>query len=80
MFKEQNVAPGRCAEPASIIIRISQPGEAVVRHFVPFFAGYLASFAADANSGISEKANFDVFLHVIVPPLVRALNSLADHR
>jgi hypothetical protein len=74
------VAPCRCAEAASVIIRISQPGEAVVRHFVPFFARYLASFAANANSRISEKADFDVFLHVIVPPLVRALNSFADHR
>ena len=58
---------------------ISRPGKAVIRHFVPFFARDLASFAADANGRIGEETNFDVFLYVIVPTLVRAVCAFADH-
>src|SRR5882724_4137114 len=63
-----------------VIVGISRPGKAVIRHFVPFFAGDLARFATDAYSRIGEETDFDVFLHVIVPPLVRAVSSFADHK
>ena len=72
--------PCRCAKVAGIVIGISRPREAVVRHLVPFFARDLASFAADANTRVGEKSHLDVIAHVGVLPLIRALNAFADHR
>ena len=65
---------------AGVVVRISRPSEAVIRHLVPFFARDFASLAADANSRIGEEADFDVILHVGMFPLIRAMNSFADHR
>src|SRR4029453_2767346 len=65
---------------SGVIVGISQPGETVVRHFVPFLARYLASFAADADGRISEKADFNIILRVRVPALICALSSFADHK
>ena len=62
-----------------VVVGISRPRKAVIRHFVPFFARDLARFATNAYSRIGEEADFDVFLHVIVPPLVRAVCAFADH-
>ena len=64
---------------ARVVVRISGPNEAVVRNVVPFFACDLAGFAADAHSWISKETDLDIFLHVIVPALVRALCAFADH-
>src|SRR5947209_10242029 len=71
--------PCRCAKVAGIVIGISRPREAVVRHLVPFFARDLASFAADANTRVGEKSHLDVIAHVGVLPLIRALDPFADH-
>jgi len=62
-----------------VIVRISQPGETVVRHVVPFLARYLAGFAADAYSRISEKSDFNIIVHVRMPALICTLSSFADH-
>ena len=62
-----------------VIIGVSGPRKAVIRHFVPFFARDLARFATNAYGRIGEEADFDVFLHVIVPALIRALYPFADH-
>jgi hypothetical protein len=65
---------------AGVIIRISRPNEAVIRHMVPFFARDFASLTADANRGIGEESDFDAILHVGVLPLIRTLNAFANHR
>ena len=65
---------------AGVVVRISRPREPVIRHVIPLFACDLAGFAANANGGISEETNLDIFLHVIVPALVRALCAFADHK
>jgi hypothetical protein len=80
LFEEHHVPPGRCAEMAGVIVRISRPRETVVRHLIPFFARDLASFAANANARIGKKSDFDMILHVGMLSLVRALGSFADHR
>jgi hypothetical protein len=54
--------------------------ERPVRHLIPFFARDFASFAADANSRVGKKSDFDVVVHVGMLPLVRALNAFAYHR
>ena len=64
---------------AGVIVRISRPREPVVRHLIPFFTRDFASFAADANARIGEETNLDVILHIGVLPLIRALDSFADH-
>src|SRR6266542_3525745 len=64
---------------ARVVVRISGPNEAVVRHVVPFFARHFARFATDAHGWIREEADLNVFLHIIVPALVRALCAFADH-
>jgi hypothetical protein len=46
---------------------------------VPFLARDFTCLAADAHCGIGEKANLNIFLHIIVPPLVRAFCAFADH-
>jgi hypothetical protein len=63
-----------------VIVRISGPGESIIRHLVPFFTGDLASLAPDANTRVSEESNLDVILHVRMFALIRAMNSFADHR
>ena len=79
LLEEQDMSPGRCAEVAGVVVGISRPCEAVVRHLVPFLARDFASLAADANTRVGEEADFDVILHVGMVPLIRALNSFADH-
>jgi hypothetical protein len=63
-----------------VVVGISRPRKAVIRHFVPFSARDLARFATNAYSRIREEADFDVFLHVIVPTLIRAVRAFADHK
>ena len=46
---------------------------------IPFFARYFASLAADANRRVGEEPNLDTILDVRVSPLVRALETFADH-
>jgi hypothetical protein len=65
---------------SGVVVGISRPDKAVIRHFVPFFARDLARFATNAYSRIGEEADFDVFLDVIVPPLVGAVCAFADHK
>ena len=79
LLEEQDVPPGGCAEMARVIVRISRPVEPVIRHLVPFFAGDLASFAADANTRVGEKSYFDVVVHVGMFALICALDSFANH-
>src|SRR6266536_4858919 len=71
--------PGRCTKMAGVVVRISRPREAVVRHLVPFLARDLASFAADANRRVGKKSHFDVILHEGMSSLVSALDSFANH-
>jgi len=73
------VPPRGCPEMARVVVRISGPNEAVVRHVVPFFARDLARLAADAHGWIREEADLHIFPYVIVPALVRALCAFADH-
>jgi len=73
------VPPGRCTKVAGVVVGISRPREAVVRHLIPFFACDFASFTADANTRVGEKSYFDTIVHVGVFPLIRALDSFADH-
>jgi hypothetical protein len=80
LFEEEDVTPGRSAEVSGVVVGISRPGETVVGHLIPFFAGDFAGFATDANTRVGEEADFNVVLHVRMPPLVRALDSFADHR
>jgi hypothetical protein len=39
-----------------------------------------ARLAADAHRWVGEKPNFNIFLHVRVPALVRAVCPLANHK
>ena len=48
---------------AGVVVGIPGPGETVVWHFVPFLARDFASFAADADTGISKEADFHAVLH-----------------
>src|SRR4029077_1097079 len=80
LLEKHDVPPGGSAEMPGVVIGISRPNEAVIRHFVPFFARDLARFATNAYRGIGEETDFDVFLHVIVPTLVRTVCAFADHR
>ena len=73
------MAPCRSAKVPSVVVGISRPGKAVIRDFVPFFACDLARLATDAYRRVGEEPNLDIFLHVIVPTLVRAVSSFADH-
>jgi hypothetical protein len=79
LLKEHDMPPCRCAKVASVVVGIATPDKSVIWHFVPFFAGDLARFATNADSWIREEADFDIFLDVIVPTLVRAVCALADH-
>src|SRR5262249_32886128 len=80
LFDEHHVAPGRRAEMAGVVVGISGPTESVVWHFIPFFARDFAGFATDANGWVGEESDFDMILYIGMFPLVRALNSFADHR
>ena len=62
-----------------VVIRISRPLKTVVGDVVPFFARDLARFASDADRRIGEETDFDAIFDERMPPLVRTLNSLADH-
>ena len=73
------MSPCRCAKVTGVVIGISRPDKSVIWDFVPFFARDLAGFATNAYGWIREETDFDVFLHVIVPTLVRAVCALADH-
>src|SRR5438132_409176 len=80
LFQKHYMAPRRCAEMAGVVVRISGPNIAVIRHLVPFFARDFASLTSNANSRIGKKSHFDVIAHVGVLPLIRTLNAFADHR
>jgi hypothetical protein len=80
LFQKHDVAPGRRAEVAGVVVGISRPGEAVIRHLVPFLARDLTRLAADANGRVGKKSYFDVIAHVGVLPLIRAMSAFADHR
>ena len=79
LFNKHHVPPGGRAEVSRVVVRVSRPNEAVVRHLVPFLARDLARFAADAHGWVSEEADLHMFLHVIVAALVRAVCAFADH-
>src|SRR6266566_3886139 len=79
LLEEHDVAPGRRSEMAGVVVGISRPREAVVRHMIPLFACDFASFAPDANTRIGEESNLDVIFHEGMPALIGALNSFADH-
>ena len=72
--------PRRRAEVTGVVVRISRPNKAVIRDVVPFFARDFARLAADAHRWVGEKPNFNIFLHVRVPALVRAVCPLANHK
>src|SRR6266481_7241977 len=71
LFQKHYMAPGRCAEMSGVVVRISRPSEAVIRHLVPLFARDFASLTADANRRIGEEAYLDVILHVRMFALIR---------
>ena len=80
LLKEHHVPPGRRAEMACVVIRISRPGEPVIGHMIPLFAGDFTCLAADAHARIGEEANLDVIFDKGMPALIATLNSFADHR
>src|SRR5438309_12006077 len=80
LFEKHYMPPGRCAEMAGVVVRISRPNEAVIRYLVPFFTRDFASFAPDADTRVGKKSHFDVIAYVGVLPLIRALDAFADHR
>jgi hypothetical protein len=53
--------------------------EPVVCDLVPFVAQDFASFAANTNARVGKKSHLDMILHVGMLPLIRALDSFADH-
>src|SRR5438105_15751688 len=59
LFEKHDMSPGRRAEVAGVVVRISRPREAVIRDLVPFFARDLASLAADANTRVGKKTDLD---------------------
>ena len=79
LFQKHDMSPRRCAEMAGVVVRISRPNEAVIRHLVPFFARDFASLTADANGRVGEKSYFDVVGHVRMTALIRAVCAFADH-
>src|SRR5258705_12045497 len=80
LLEKHDVPPGGSAEMPGVVIGISRPNEAVIRHLVPFLARDLASLAADANGRVGKKSYFDVITHVGVFPLIRTMSAFADHR
>jgi hypothetical protein len=79
LFQKQHMPPRGCTQGMSVVIRVTAPTYLIRRHVVPFLASHLAGFAADANRWVSEKTNRHFVLHVSVPPLVRTMNTFADH-
>ena len=79
LFEKHDVPPGRRAEVAGVVVRISGPGETVIRDLVPFLACDFAGLAADANARVGKKPDLDVILHVGMFSLIGAFNSFADH-
>ena len=79
LLEKHDVPPSRCAEVASVVVRISGPGETVIRDLVPFLACDFASLAADANARVGKKPDLDVIVHVGMFSLIGAFNSFADH-
>src|SRR5947209_8239281 len=80
LFEEHDVSPGRRAKVAGVVVGISRPRESIIGHLVPFFARDFASFASDTNARVGEETNFNTILDIGMFPLIRALNSFADHR
>jgi len=74
------MAPRRRAKVASVVVGISRPNIAVIRHVIPFFARDFASLTSNANGRVSEEADLYFFLYEIVMALVRTFDSFADHR
>src|SRR5438874_12331290 len=79
LFQKHYMAPRRRAKVACVIVGISRPNIAVIRHVIPFFARDFASFAANANGRVSEEADLYFFLYKIVMALVGAFCAFADH-
>jgi len=79
LLQEHYMAPGRGAEMSGVVVRISRPSKTVVRHMIPFFARHFAGLAPDTYAWIGEEADLDVIFHEGMLPLVRTLDSLADH-
>src|SRR5262245_39499711 len=79
LLDKHHVAPRGCAQVTGVVVRISRPNKAVIRHMIPFFARDFAGLATDADSRIGEEPNLDVVAHVRVPTLVRAMCAFADH-
>ena len=79
LFEKHDVPPGRRAEVAGVVVRISGPGETVIRDLVPFLASDFTCFATDTNARVGEEAHLDVILHVGMFSLIGAFNSFADH-
>src|SRR5438128_11015550 len=72
LFQKHYMAPRRRAKVACVIVGISRPNIAVIRHVIPFFARDFASFAANANGRVSEEADLYFFLYKIVMAMVGA--------
>src|SRR6266403_5683340 len=79
LLEKHDMSPGRRAEVAGVVVRISRPREAVIRNLVPFLASDFTCFATDANARVGEEAHLDVILHVGMFSLIGAFNSFADH-
>src|SRR5437016_2177757 len=79
LFEKHDMPPGRCAEMPGVVVRISRPNEAVIRHLVPFFARDFASLTSNADGRVSEEADLYFFLYKIVMALVGAFCAFADH-
>jgi hypothetical protein len=79
LFDKHHVTPRRCAEVPGVVVRISRPNEAVIRHVVPFFARHFASLTTDAHSRICEEPDLDLVTHVRMPALIRAVCAFANH-
>src|SRR2546428_10706774 len=79
LFQKHYMAPRRRAKVACVIVGISRPNIAVIRHVIAFFARDFASFAANANGRVSEEADLYFFLYKIVMALVGAFCAFADH-
>ena len=79
LLQKHDMAPRRRAKVASVVVGISRPNIAVIRHVIPFFARDFASFAANANGRVSEEADLYFFLYKIVMALVGAFCAFADH-
>jgi hypothetical protein len=57
MLNELDMSPGDGTELPCVVIARTSPGRILGWKLVPLLAGYLASFAADTETGIGEKAH-----------------------